>query len=309
MTNAIEIKQLNKIYPASGKNLEKVALENLDLTIPQGSIFALLGPNGAGKSTLINILAGTVIKTSGQVDIMGCDIEKSPKVAKTCIGVVPQEVVFDSFFPISQTLEFTAGYYNIKPHARKTDEILKALSLWDKRNALPRQLSGGMKRRFLIAKAMVHSPQVLILDEPTAGVDIELREQLWDLVKKQNAEGTTVIITTHYLAEAEELCDRIAFINKGRIIKEDSKENLLTELGSKHIEVEFEEEVKDSLMSLNDNFVKLSESKIYFPFNAQQQSLSKLLHEFQALNLSIKNINVNQADLEDIFKKLMKDSS
>ena len=308
MTNAIEIQKLNKIYPATSKSPEKVALHDLNLSIPAGSIFALLGPNGAGKSTLINILAGTVIKTSGSVNIMGYDIEKSPKVAKTHIGVVPQEIAFDSFFPISQTLEFTAGYYNVKPEARKTEEILKALGLWDKRNSVPRQLSGGMKRRFLIAKAMVHSPQVLILDEPTAGVDIELREQLWELVKKQNAEGTTVIITTHYLEEAQELCDRIAFINKGKIIKEDSKENLLTELGSKHIEVEFEEEIGDSMMDLDDKFVKLNPNKICFPFNAQHQSLNQLLHKFQNLELTIKNINVDQADLEDIFKKLMKDS-
>lgn len=308
MTNAIEISNLNKIYPGSGKSLKKIALENLSLSIPQGSIFALLEPNGAGKSTLINILAGTVIKTSGQVEIMGYDIEKSPKIAKTHIGVVPQEIAFDSFFSIQQTLEFAAGYYNIRPAARMTETILKALGLWDRRNAVPRQLSGGMKRRFLIAKAMVHSPQVLILDEPTAGVDIELREQLWDLVKKQNSEGTTVIITTHYLAEAEELCDRIAFINNGRIIKQDSKENLLTELGSKHIEVEFEEQINDSILNSNDTFVKISDNKICFPFNAKQQSLDKLLYDFKKLELTIKNINVNQADLEDIFKKLMKNA-
>lgn len=307
MTNAIEINNLSKIYPSSRKTLEKVALENLSLSIPQGSIFALLGPNGAGKSTLINILAGTVIKTSGRVEIMGYDIEKSPKIAKTHIGVVPQEIAFDSFFPIQQTLEFAAGYYNIRPAARKTETILKALGLWDKRNAIPRQLSGGMKRRFLIAKAMVHSPQVLILDEPTAGVDITLREQLWDLVKKQNDEGTTVIITTHYLAEAEELCDRIAFINNGKIIKQDSKENLLIELGSKHIEVEFEEQISDSILNSNDKFVKTSSNKICFTFNAKQQSLDELLHDFKKLKLTIKNLNVNQADLEDIFKKLMKE--
>jgi ABC-2 type transport system ATP-binding protein len=303
---AIIIEKLTKIYAASSKMSEKIALRDLDLQVPEGSIFALLGPNGAGKSTLINILAGTVIKTSGHASIMGYDIEKSPKIARSNIGIVPQEVAFDSFFPIWQTLEFTAGYFGVRSHARKTDEILKALGLWDKRNALPRQLSGGMKRRFLIAKAMVHSPSVLILDEPTAGVDIELREQLWALVKKLNNEGTTIIITTHYLAEAEELCDRIAFINHGRIIKEDSKDNLLNELGAKYIEIEFDQQINESLKNFNEQFEILALNKIRFQFNTIHRSLDNLLRDLQKLGLTVKNIQINQADLENIFKQLMK---
>ena len=227
---AILIKKLVKEYNKEGGSGSKIALSDLNLAIPRGAIFGLLGPNGAGKSTLINILSGTVMKTSGEVVILDTDIDQFPKRARSLIGIVPQEIIFDTFFPIQQALEFTAGYFGIKSELRKTKQILKALSLWDKRKNFPQQLSGGMKRRFLIAKAMVHSPPILVLDEPTAGVDIELRIQLWDYVKELNKQGITVIITTHYLAEAQELCDEIAFINKGKIIKQDSKQNLLKDL-------------------------------------------------------------------------------
>jgi len=241
MSDAIYVNNLIKEYNTGRvANEKKIALNGLDINIEVGSIFGLLGPNGAGKSTLINILAGTVIKTSGEVRVMGVDIDYQPKRARSLIGVVPQEIVTDTFFPLWQALEFTAGYFGIRPENRINDQLLKTLSLYDKRNSLPQRLSGGMKRRFLIAKAMVHSPRILVLDEPTAGVDIELRNQLWEYVKKLNQEQVvTIIITTHYLAEAQELCDNIAFINDGKIIKQDSKKKLLAELGSRYLDVEF----------------------------------------------------------------------
>lgn len=305
---AILIKNLVKHYGKEGTDEAHLALDNLDFSVPVGSIFGLLGPNGAGKSTLINILAGTVIKSSGEVKIMGINIDDLPKKARSLIGIVPQEITFDSFFPLEQTLEFAAGYYGIKPHLRKTEEILKALSLWDKRHVLPRKLSGGMKRRFLIAKAMVHSPKVLILDEPTAGVDIELRTQLWDYVKDLNKQGVTIIITTHYLAEAQELCDEIAFINHGKIIKQDSKKNLLSELGTRHIDVEFDRAVKLKNLKFSKKIPvkELSDNILRFELNAAEVNYSTLLKEIAATGLEIKDLRGSQPDLEKIFHQIIK---
>lgn len=318
MHHAIEATNLTKIYSAEKNRTSKPALDSLDMIVEKGSIFGLLGPNGAGKSTLINILAGTVSKTSGQASIMGYDIDYSPKLAKKQIGVVPQEIVYDSFFPISQTLEFTAGYYGIRPEERKTEEILKAVGLFDKKDAFPRQLSGGMKRRFLVAKAIVHSPNVVILDEPTAGVDIELRDQLWEYIKKLRNQGTTIIITTHYLAEAQELCDEIAFINNGRIIKQDLKEHLLSTFGSKSIYIEFAEPIINNnseakIPNIQADFLTkyqceiLSDHKIHLQCDMQKcGNLNGLLSEVQALNLPITDFKVSEPNLETIFKSLMK---
>ena len=305
---AILIKNLVKCYGEEGIKGSYLALDNLDFAVPRGSIFGLLGPNGAGKSTLINILAGTVVKTSGEVKILGINIDDFPKKARSLIGIVPQEITFDSFFPIYQALEFTAGYFGIKPALRKTEEILKALSLWDKRNILPGKLSGGMKRRFLIAKAMVHSPKVLILDEPTAGVDIELRTQLWNYVKELNKQGITIIITTHYLAEAQELCDEIAFINKGKIIKQDSKQNLLQELGTRHIDVEFNEPVNLQNLRLSKKIVveALSDSVLRFQLNTKENNYSTLLKEIYSIDKEIKDLRGTQPDLEKIFHQIIK---
>lgn len=305
MINAIEVVNLTKLYNSSKSNKPKFAIEKLNLSIPVGSIFGLLGPNGAGKSTLINILAGTVTKTSGSAYIMGIDIEKHPKLAKSKIGVVPQEIALDNFFTIYQALEFTAGYYGITPKYRKTEEILKALSLWDKKEALPRHLSGGMKRRFLIAKAMVHSPAVLVLDEPTAGVDIELRDQLWEYVKILNHRGTTIIITTHYLAEAEELCSHIAFINKGTIIKQDTKENILNEVNSRHIDIEFTSPINKIPHEIIEDYEILTPNKLRLYFNSQNQTINAKLSQIHQINLPIKNIEISQPDLEVIFRKLI----
>src|SRR6478609_6693720 len=213
---AIRIDNLCKTY-AGGKR----ALDGVSFEVPRGQIFGLLGPNGAGKSTLINILAGLVVKTEGKVDIWGFDIDQHPRNAKRAIGIVPQEIIFDPFFTPRETLEIQAGLYGIAPSERHSDALLAAMHLTDKAHAYSRTLSGGMKRRLLVAKAMVHSPPILVLDEPTAGVDVELRQQLWDYVRELNARGVTIVLTTHYLEEAEELCDRIAIINHGKLITKD----------------------------------------------------------------------------------------
>jgi ABC-2 type transport system ATP-binding protein len=309
MSYAIDVNNLTKQY-VSGKDGQekKIALNDLNLSIEVGSIFGLLGPNGAGKSTLINILAGTVIKTSGKVRIMGVDIDDHPKKARSLIGIVPQEIVTDTFFPLWSALEFTAGYFGIRPEDRITDQLLKTLSLYNKRNSPPQRLSGGMKRRFLIAKAMVHSPRILILDEPTAGVDIELRTQLWDYVKKLNKEGVTIIITTHYLAEAQELCDNIAFINHGKIIKQDSKKKLLEDLGSRYFDIEFEDILNLDILSKSEslNYQVLSENKIRFDLHTENNDFQQILRIVSAMNLKIKNFSIKEPDLEDIFHKIVK---
>jgi ABC-2 type transport system ATP-binding protein len=302
--HAIYTKDLTKEYQKNRRSDKYIAIDKLNLAVPMGTIFGLLGPNGAGKSTLINILAGTVVKTSGQACIAGVSIDEYPKKARSMIGIVPQEIVFDTFFPLQQGLEFYAGYYGIKPAQRKTEEILTALGLWDKRSNFPQQLSGGMKRRFLIAKAMVHSPKVLVLDEPTAGVDLELRTQLWNYIRELNKQGVTIIITTHYLAEAQELCNEIAFINKGKIIKQSSKDDLLEELGSRHAYVEFDEPIN---YIGKDNFVeKIAENKLRFLIDKDKGNFNQILKEIGKINVSVKDLRVTQPDLEDIFHQIMK---
>lgn len=300
MTDAILLKNLVKHYG------EKAALKSIDLKISKGSIFGLLGPNGAGKSTIINILAGIIMKTSGQVSIMGIDIDENPRLAKYHIGVVPQEIILDTFFTIRETLELQAGYYGIRPEHRRTDEIIKALGLEDKAHATSRQLSGGMKRRFLVAKSMVHSPDILILDEPTAGVDITLRDQLWDYVKELNNKGTTVILTTHYLKEAQELCDKIAFINHGQIVKCDYKKNLLANLSGKKVTIELDKPITDSLAYLE--YVKINDRTIAIQIEGNT-SIGLLIGKIQSSGYIIRDITTQEADLETIFKKIVSSSS
>ena len=310
MSYAININNLTKQYVSGGGAQEqKLALNDLNLNVDVGSIFGLLGSNGAGKSTLINILAGTVVKSSGKVRVMGVDIDEQPKKARSLIGIVPQEIITDTFFPLWNALEFTAGYFGIRPKNRITEQLLKTLSLYEKRNSPPQRLSGGMKRRFLIAKAMVHSPKILVLDEPTAGVDIELRTQLWEYVKKINQEqGVTVIITTHYLAEAQELCDNIAFINDGKIIKQDSKKKLLADLGSRYFDIEFEDILDVGKISESEglNYQILSENKIRFDLHTEKNDFEQILGIVNAMNLKIKNLSLKEPDLEDIFHKIVK---
>jgi ABC-2 type transport system ATP-binding protein len=302
---ALEIKNLSKTY-ISSKN-SKVALSDFSMEVEKGSIFGLLGPNGAGKSTVINILAGLVTKSSGSVKIMGVDIDEDPQLAKYKIGVVPQEITLDTFFPLRQALEFYAGYFGIKPEKRKTDEILNALGLADKANATSRQLSGGMKRRFLVAKAMVHSPDVLILDEPTAGVDIELRDQLWDYVLKLNKLGTTIILTTHYLEEAEKLCDKIAFINSGNLIRCDSKQNLLSELSMKELKLKISSDITEIPTLLEKYSPVLQSSRdIKITYNKEEVKLTDIISDIAKSNLEIADLNIHDGKLEDLFRNLYK---
>ncbi len=305
MDSAIEINNLTKIYNKSTNN-ETKALDNINLNIPRGSFFALLGPNGAGKSTLINILAGIVNKSTGQLSIDNINYDYEPERARSKIGVMPQEVAIDTFFSVRDSLEFYGGYYGLNSKQRRTDEILEAVGLSDKKHSLTRYLSGGMKRRFMMAKAMVHSPPVLILDEPTAGVDLSLRNNLWEYVRKLNEQGTTIILTTHYLEEAENLCDRIAFINHGKIIVNEPKSNLLNSLGDKELIIEFEENLPKVLPILSEfDYTIKEESKLVIKFKIENNTLTSLLSKIINLGFTIKDLSTNQADLEDIFMRML----
>ena len=304
MDLALKISNLNKTYKTK-QGQEKNALKNINLQIPQGSFFGLLGPNGAGKSTLINIIAGITNKTSGQIYINDVDLDTQTKLAKKNIGIVPQEVVIDPFFNVFETLEIYAGYFGIRKKDRQTLQILKNLGLEDKITAKPRTLSGGMKRRLLIAKALVHSPKLLILDEPTAGVDVELRNQLWDYVKKLNKSGTTILLTTHYLEEAEELCDEIAIINNGTIIACDKKDNLIQILDEKQLIISFDEQPK---AIKSDKFkVICQNNQLIINYKTSIVNAGTIIEAVQKdSQAKIIDIATSQADLEDVFKYLIK---
>ncbi len=300
---AISIQNLTKIYNKNSP-LEKIALKGFNLSVPKGKIFGLLGPNGAGKSSLINIISGTVNKTSGEVKILGRDIDNNPKAIKYLIGVVPQEIVLDSFFSLEQYLEITAGYFGIMPHKRKTKEILDILGLLKKKDNYSKDLSGGMKRRFLVAKAIVHDPEILILDEPTAGVDIDLRNRLWEYVIDAKNQGKTVIITTHYLMEAQKLCDEIAFINNGKIVKQDLTENILHDLGTKSLKIEFTQKLNPETLNHVPNVLNFEDNKLFLNISSDH-NLNKILKSVIDLNLNIKNIEIIETDLEDVFHKII----
>ncbi|NDB82434.1 MAG: ABC transporter ATP-binding protein [Alphaproteobacteria bacterium] len=302
---AIDVNKLTKIYGSSNTSIvnSKKALDNFSLQVNRASIFGLLGPNGAGKSTLINILAGTVRKTSGAVRIMGVDIDTDPRLAKTKIGVVPQEIALDTFFPLYESLEFYAGYFGIRPEQRRTNEILDALGLLDKANSIPRSLSGGMKRRFLVAKAMVHSPEILILDEPTAGVDLELRDQLWKYVLDLKSKGTTIILTTHYLQEAEHLCDTIGFISDGKLAFCDSKDNMLSTLSQKSMKISISSELKELPRFLLDyNASLLSPHLISIKYNKNTPGVAQVINAISSAGLDITDIAIEETTLEDILR-------
>lgn len=302
---AVEIRDLCKTYGAQGKRGEKRALKNLDLAIPRGSFFGLLGPNGAGKSTLINILAGLVLKSSGEVRIWDHDVDAEMRAAKRAIGVVPQELNIDPYFTPAEMLDVQAGLYGIPKAQRRTDEILHAVGLDDKANAYARTLSGGMRRRLLVAKALVHSPQVLVLDEPTAGVDVELRRQLWDYVRELNAQGVTILLTTHYLEEAEELCDRIAIINHGRLIACDETKNLMGKLDSKRVTVMLTEDlsaVPDNLQKFNA--VLKNPRELEFTYQPTKLRSSDIIVAVQDAGLQFAEIATKEPELEDIFVQL-----
>jgi ABC-2 type transport system ATP-binding protein len=300
MSEAVQVTGLRKIYQDK-KGGAKEALKGIDLTVPQGSFFALLGPNGAGKSTIINILAGLVLKTAGEARICGYDIEKDMRNARLSIGVVPQELILDTFFTVREALDIHAGYYGVPKAKRRTQEIIDALGLTDKADVNSRRLSGGMRRRLLVAKALVHNPKVLILDEPTAGVDVELRTQLWNYVKELNANGTTVLLTTHYLEEAETLCDQIAVINHGELIANKKKADLLKSFDSKELvitPVEALEKVPASLANLQ---TRMDAGRVVITYQPSKVSIQDVLNQVQASGISVRDLSTREADLEDIF--------
>ncbi len=305
MENAIEITNLNKTYKATKRTAAKVALQDVNLSIPKGSIFGLLGPNGAGKSTIINIMAGLVIKTSGQVNIAGFDIDVNERNAKASIGIVPQEINFDPYFTPFESLDLQAGLYGIPKAQRRSMEILEMVGLADKRDAYVRSLSGGMKRRMLVAKAMVHNPAILVLDEPTAGVDIELRKQLWDNVKVLNEQGVTILLTTHYLEEAEELCDRIAIINKGQVVACEDKDTLLGRIEGKEITFVLDRDL-DTLPDAMSGFCAeiKKKRKLVVRYNPNETNVQAIIEALQSAGLGIADITTDQSDLEDVFLQL-----
>jgi ABC-2 type transport system ATP-binding protein len=304
-TSAITLTELRKTYPASKKFPAKEALKGISLEVPRGAFFGLLGPNGAGKSTLINILSGLVNKTSGTAEICGYDIEKEMRKARLSIGVVPQELVLDTFFTVREALEIHAGYYGIPQSARRTSEIIAAMGLEDKADVPSRRLSGGMRRRLLIGKALVHSPEVLILDEPTAGVDVELREQLWAYVRKLNEAGTTILLTTHYLEEAQELCDDIAIINHGEVITRASKKDLLARVDSKQLQIKLSKPLGEVPASLKIEGCSVdAEGQLMIHYQPSKTSFDQLFASLQSAGLEVHDITTHQADLEDIFRQL-----
>ena len=302
MTHAIEIRNLRKTYAGGKKSPPKEALKGVDLTVPRGAFFGLLGPNGAGKSTMINIMAGLVIKTSGEVRICGYDIVSDMRNARSSIGVVPQELVLDTFFTVREALEFHAGYYGVPKAKRRTQEIIDTMGLSDKADINARRLSGGMRRRMLVAKALVHTPPVLILDEPTAGVDVELRTQLWDYVKQLNKAGTTVLLTTHYLEEAQELCDTIAVINHGEVVSCDSKNNMLRTFDSKQLVITPVKPMAGIPASLQTFSCEIdAEKRLVISYKPSKNTIQDILDAVHAGGVMISDMTTREADLEDIF--------
>ncbi|HLO79231.1 MAG TPA: ABC transporter ATP-binding protein [Magnetospirillum sp.] len=301
--NAIEADDLRKVY--RGKRGEKVALDGISLSIPRGSFFGLLGPNGAGKSTFINILAGLVIKTAGTARIWGHDVGAAPREAKAAIGVVPQELNLDPFFTPRELLEVQAGMYGVPKAQRRTMDILEAVGLADKADAYARTLSGGMRRRLLVAKAMVHTPPVLVLDEPTAGVDIELRQSLWAYVKELNRAGTTIVLTTHYLEEAEELCDRIAIINHGKLVACEAKDALLGRLDSKAVILTLDRlpaALPPALAALSPEI--RPDGRMIVHYKPSEMPVAGILEAVRTAGLTLVDLSTEETDLEDIFLQL-----
>jgi ABC-2 type transport system ATP-binding protein len=302
---AIEIQGLSKTYQGG-----KRALDDVTFTVPRGQIFGLLGPNGAGKSTLINILAGLVNKSAGSVSVWGFDIDRHPRNAKRAIGIVNQEILFDPFFTPVETLEIQAGLYGVPKAERRSMELLRAVHLEDKARAYSRTLSGGMKRRLMVAKAMVHSPPVLVLDEPTAGVDIELRQQLWAYVRSLNDRGVTVVLTTHYLEEAEQLCDRIAIINHGRLIANEPTRELVGKTQEKAVEVTVDRDI--AALPDNRRFLRIErkgDRTLVITYAKDQANAGEVLGAVQAAGFGIVDVSTREADLEDVFLSLTRSTA
>ena len=305
--NALTVENLTKVYLDSKTKKENKALSNLSFEVQQGEVFGLLGPNGAGKTTFLSILGGTVTKTSGSVNVWGFNLDQNPRQVKASIGIVPQEVNLDAFFSPHKLLELQAGLYGIKKKDRITDLILKMVALEDKANAYSRSLSGGMKRRLLIAKAMVHQPPILILDEPTAGVDVELRNNLWDNVKELNKEGVTIILTTHYLLEAQEMCDRIAIIDKGNLVALDTTQKLLERIQTKKINFIVKDVDLNKSLSLKGIQFKINSNNfISATYEKRSLDFGEIINYFNQNEIKIEDISTEDGDLEDVFIQLTK---
>jgi len=304
--NALKVEKLTKIY--SEKSSKEIkALNNLNLEVKEGEIFGLLGPNGAGKTTFLNILAGTVIKNSGSVEVWGYDLDKNPRQIRASIGIVPQEVNLDAFFSPYKLLELQAGLYGIPKKDRITDTILKLVSLEKQANSYARSLSGGMKRRLLIAKAMVHRPPILVLDEPTAGVDVELRQNLWNNVKKLNEQGVTIILTTHLMYEAEEMCNRIAILNKGNLVTLDTTKNLLDRIKTKKIIFKVKKTIIISPEDLNGiKFSYKKDNEITVSYEKKKHKIDEIINKVKNAGMEIYDISTDEGNLEDVFIDLTK---
>ena len=305
--NALTVENLTKVYLDSKTKKENKALSNLSFEVKQGEVFGLLGPNGAGKTTFLSILGGTVTKTSGSVNVWGFNLDQNPRQVKASIGIVPQEVNLDAFFSPHKLLELQAGLYGIKKKDRITDLILKMVALEDKANAYSRSLSGGMKRRLLIAKAMVHQPPILILDEPTAGVDVELRNILWKNVKELNKEGVTIILTTHYLLEAQEMCDRIAIIDKGNLVALDTTQKLLERIQTKKINFTVKDvDINKSLLIKGIKLKIISKNLISATYEKGSLDFREIINYLNQNEIKVVDISTEEGDLEDVFIQLTK---
>ena len=304
---ALSVENLTKIYSNTKSRKSNKALNELNFEVKQGEVFGLLGPNGAGKTTFLSILGGTVVKTSGKVNVWGFDLDKNPRQVRASVGIVPQEINLDAFFSPKQLLDLQAGLYGIAKKDRITNLILKMVALEDKANAYSRNLSGGMKRRLLIAKAMVHQPPILVLDEPTAGVDVELRNNLWDNVKELNKEGVTIILTTHYLIEAQQMCDRIAIIDKGNLVALDTTENLLKRIKTKKINLKVKNiSLNENLLMKDINFKINSKNSIAITYEKNSLDFGEIVNYLNQNNIEIEDISTEDGDLEDVFVQLTK---
>tara|TARA_B100000963_G_scaffold361924_1_gene400923 strand:- start:2024 stop:2953 length:930 start_codon:yes stop_codon:yes gene_type:complete len=302
---ALTVENLTKIYSGTKKEIENKALNDLNFQVKQGEIFGLLGPNGAGKTTFLSILGGTVSKTKGKVNVWGFDIDKNPRQVKASIGIVPQEVNLDAFFSPKKLLELQAGLYGVKKKEMITDIILNIVALEKKADAYSRSLSGGMKRRLLIAKAMVHQPPILILDEPTAGVDVELRNNLWSNVKKLNKEGVTIILTTHYLFEAQEMCDRIAILNNGNLVALDTTQKLLDRIKTKKINLKVEKIESNKILKMDGiKFSVNSNDSISVTYEKTSFNFGEVVNYLSKNNVKILDIVTEDGDLEEVFVQL-----
>ena len=304
--NAVSVNRLTKIYARNSTN-SVVALNELNLEVKEGEIFGLLGPNGAGKTTFINILSGTVIKTKGNVNVWGFDIDKNPRQVRASVGIVPQEVNLDAFFSPRKLLELQAGLYGVPKKKRITDTILKMVSLEKQAESYSRSLSGGMKRRLLIAKAMVHQPPILVLDEPTAGVDVELRKNLWENVKSLNKQGVTIILTTHYLFEAQEMSDRIAILNKGNLVALDTTKNLLDRIKTKKIIFKVNKLIDLSKKKINGlSFSSNLSNEIIISYERNKHKIEDIINIIKSEGIEIIDISTKDGNLEDVFIQLTK---